>query len=256
MSVDWDYFFPSPAWYDWAHNESPLLMEMIWPMRVEARNMKTGEYAIDEMRPSPSLLHNFWERNLKNRPAKLILAESHSDMYSVVRCFPEGCDVVNFDQHHDIYYGEGLNREIGCDNWVAHGITDGFIKNYTLIYPPWADSDVASDRHNRPTDYDDRITVELEEPGPGDYDIVFVCRSSAWTPSWNDEDWLKFIGWWEGAYPNLWGTRNTIDSVERARRPSLEEARELRDDFEKMRQENIDRGVKERFDEWSNRQKE
>jgi hypothetical protein len=83
LSVDWDYFFPSPDCWDWGHREDPMYYEMLWDLRPGNTNIITKEVAIDAYHPNPALLDGFWNRTLeRDRPwlAQLWLVESHKTM--------------------------------------------------------------------------------------------------------------------------------------------------------------------------------
>lgn len=244
LSVDWDYFFPDTAPFDWGHIENQFLMAMIWPLRVDGRNMVTGAGALEEMMPDEEKLGGFWERHIIERPTALVIAESHSSMYNILNDIAvpgNGAEVVNFDQHHDIYYGSYNAEEVDCSDWVAHGFEEKLIEHYTLVYPEWVTEEML---RARPHDYDDKVTVTQQEPEAQNYDIVFVCRSGAWTPTWADHKWLEFIHWWKDLDPDLWDGRFYNDFAETQREPTLEQAHHLREESRKQWEE-LDRRKKQ-----------
>jgi hypothetical protein len=73
-----------------------------------------------------------------------------------------------------------------------------------------------------------------QEPNAQAYDIIFVCRSGAWTPTWADHKWLEFIHWWKDFDPEVWSERYHNDFAETPREPSLEQAHQLREDSRKQ----------------------
>lgn len=227
LSVDWDYFFPDTMPYDWGHSESVFLIEAIWQLRVTGRNIVTGEHALDAMRPDPEKLQGFWDRVLVGKPLTLFIAESHASIWELLKT-GEQWDVVNFDQHHDIYYGS-KKWEVSCDDWASHGIDQGLIERYTWACPQWAVDEQIIDY--RPQEYSIRVQTSIE---PQPYDAVFVCRSGAWTPPWADDEWLRFIGWWEENHPEIWEDRFCNAYSEQAREPSLDQAYKLRDQMREV----------------------
>lgn len=225
LSVDWDYFFPDVVPYDWGHRESRLFAETLWNFRTMSRNLLTGEEAIETVRPSGH--EEFWEGVVKGAPVALAITESHADLFGLLESFPVD-EIVGFDQHHDLYYGK-LPDVPECGSWAGHALESGLVKKYTLVYPAWR-----KDRPENPPDkWEERFVVRYDPPEQRHYDMVFICRSSSWTPSWSDDEWLGFVNWWK-QYPYIWNERLTIDFVQQARSPNLEEAQALRVERKKM----------------------
>jgi hypothetical protein len=240
LSVDWDYFFPDTMPYDWGHKEEDIFLEFLWSARASARHLITHEYAVDVFHPDGKRLEGFWERvnplTSPKQPWMLVIADSHMDIMKILEIYGKGVNVVNFDAHHDLYYGEELPKEIDCSCWAGHGLQRGIISSYTLVYPPWKEDDKLwegiPDEFKHPTTR--RMWVLNEVPAAlPPFDIIFICRSSAWTPSWADGVWLDFVGYWEFRNPFLWNSRATCDFVKRVRHPNLKEAFKLRDKFVK-----------------------
>lgn len=218
LSVDWDYFFPNSFDYDWGHKETPFFLDAIWPFRAGHRNMCTGELATKAMRPRPEF-REFWDRVVDGSPAHLVIVESHADMLEILRLVGPS-RVVNFDAHHDLGYGE--TEELECGNWALHGVEEGLIEGYELYYPEW--------RYDSPESVcEDGWLLHGPEFGlpkePEHFDLIFICRSSAWTPSWSDDDWLEFIEHWS-LFP-CWERKTTVPFVMTARSLTLAKAEAL-----------------------------
>lgn len=227
LSVDWDFFFPDLVPFDWGHREDGLFFEMIWSARCNSRNLLTGERALDVVQPDKKLLSRFWSRVVKGRPDHLVIADSHSDLYAMLDAMGGWVtEVVNFDQHHDIQYGKAdtENGKAECDNWALFAHEHDLLDNYRLIYPPWREGEPEGR-----LPWPEWVTVEhgLDGVEPEHYDVVFICRSSAWTPSWSDPDWLRFVGYWRRKYPTLWSVRSTCPFVTKSRSPSLLDAERI-----------------------------
>jgi len=207
LSVDWDYFFPDVYWFDWSQKEeSMVFLEYLWPLRYGNVHMKTGEEAKDIVKPDQKLLKNFWQRACPLEPSMhLCIAESHKDILMVLENFFESSvkfSIWNFDQHHDAGYDM---EKLNCDNWVRHLRENKRLFGYTVIYPPW--------RRESPEDGEPNFVHQVfyEIPTmiyPRKFEIVFTCRSSGWTPSWCDDEWIKFIEYWK-RYDYLWETKSS-----------------------------------------------
>jgi hypothetical protein len=219
LSVDWDYFFPDPSWWDWGHSEAPIYYEMLWDLRPGNTNLLTKEVAIDVYHPNPALLDGFWDRTLDETPwlAQLWLVESHKTMHDAMAKLSKifALDIWNFDQHHDLYGPDNVT-EVNCGNW-AKPFTKGRTHHYHVIYPPW--------RKEYPdTEFKGRCDVWYEHPGKLSPDIIFVCRSSCWTPPWSDDKWLEFIGEVKDKYKGC--MLRTVPFVMNARKLNLKAAKE------------------------------
>lgn len=225
LSVDWDYFFPDVRQFDWGHREEAIFRDFLWGIRTAGISLETGKYALDVVHPDFDLLDGFWEKVVEGEPLFLVIVESHLDLYRLLEAWGMPCQVTNFDQHHDLGYGHGFGGEGGlpvtdCGSWAIHGIEDKLISMYKLHYPTWRKG------NDEPiiTGYSGFYSIDYDGPEPCYYDAVFICRSSAWTPSWADDKWLEFIHWWK-KYPALWKEKQTIDYVWKEREPNMAQAK-------------------------------
>lgn len=207
LSVDWDYFFPDVFWYDWSQKEeSMIFLEYLWPLRYGNIHMKTKELAKDVVKPDKSLLCGFWEKVCPREPyINLTITESHKDLVFVLDHFFSDplqkveFQIWNFDQHHDAGYGI---EELNCDNWAHYLRENNRLLDYHVIYPPWR-----KDRPEDPPKFPINIHFKIPDL-PDRFEIVFMCRSSGWTPSWCDDEWIKFIEYWK-KYELLWTTKSS-----------------------------------------------
>lgn len=210
LSIDWDYFFPNALWYDWGHREAPFFMEAIWYTRCGQTNLKTGEKALDAY--IPTVPENFWSL-VTNRP-QVIVADSHFRVWDLLA---PGTEVTSLDAHHDCGYGNFKKmyqaHTIDCGNWGAWGQMTGKISKLRIYYPEWRRTDKEDKAHEMV-----RPIIHYGVPKPADYDLIFVCRSGAWTPPWRDPE---FKAWLEQSGLELDPQENLV-----FRGPSLEEARE------------------------------
>lgn len=237
LSVDWDFFFPDSTVFDWSASETRyagFYLKMVWTMRAHNHicfksashpDLDPETPAIEYMQPYPQLMAGFWDRFRFTANTSLVITESHEDLVLIMDRAPsffneeiDGYTVWNFDAHHDMGYGipakhskSPISRELpklNCGNWALHGMyAVPPIVNYHLIYPEWRkrrdENDFARVAHQA-------SSIRYKIPHIGwDIDIVFVCRSGAWSPSWCDPQWLEFIDWWAKHHKLAWATKVT-----------------------------------------------
>jgi hypothetical protein len=78
-----------------------------------------------------------------------------------------------------------------------------------------------------------RFELSTELPPKDAYDIVFICRSSCWTPSWCDDKWLAFISYFK-QWPWLWDAKCFAPFVLKERKCNMAEALKQAEDWGKM----------------------
>jgi len=230
LSIDWDYFFPDPSWYDWSHNEETnLFYEMIWSTRPGNQNLMTGEVAHQCFVPDRKLLDGFWDRVLAPSYPLIYVCESHRTLGEALAEITRPMDIWNFDQHHDLGYDD--RKKMDCGNWAAHVLKQNKRSKYNLVYPPWR-----GDKKNaEPSPSCKCQRTFLEPQGKIKPDVLFICRSSCWTPSWADEEWLEFLKPLEKiacGYP--WRARKTVEFVTKARQPGKVAAARMAAEYEAM----------------------
>ncbi len=218
LSVDWDYFFPNATPYDWGHREADFFLENIWQIRVTDRNIYSGDYAFDNYIPNNRRLKKFWEKVCPNPPGLLMIAESHADVYPYMRYLGKS-HVINYDAHHDLGYHDF--KEVACDNWTYFGHKDKLISQYDLVIPPWKKKmDEISPEQAK------KINIHRKLISCPKANVLFICRSSAWTPPWWDHEWLKFIEYWKKD-DLLWSAKIALDYALKARSLNYEKAKKL-----------------------------
>lgn len=248
LSVDWDFFFPNTSEYDWGHSElNPIYLETVWAVRASSVSYiqnKLGnppglKWALDEMNPNIPLMQRFWLRTVR-KASTLVITDSHSELWRVIKTFRmRNILVDNYDAHHDLGYDEitdspletlgGSLSDPDCGNWALNLIKRQVIGKYSITYPTWRKTDPEHNLEDIRKALPIKISVKYGLPRTQkDYDVVFICRSSAWTPSWADNHWLAFVGYWKTYHRDVWDRRLTCPFVGRKRFPDYDQALDLK----------------------------
>lgn len=211
LVVDCDYFFPDPRLmpdstsdqeldlYDWSARETPFNIGPVW-------NDRAALFFLNDL-PLPRCNEGyaeFWGRfDLTKAPDPLLACDSNlyaGKVWPSTFGYPAGAwrEVWLYDAHHDCgYHGtdmkewEAINR-FDCSDWMRRHFAGG--TELHVRYPRWrADADgVLADYEPHPIiDVDRQVDDDQAVPGP--FDAVVVCRSGAWVPSWNDDQFEAFL---------------------------------------------------------------
>jgi hypothetical protein len=210
----YDTSMPGMLVYDWQMSEGrhPVMDRSIWESRYH--NFKRWGLDIQELtKPTMPALDFMTEISVRLDGEALPAwkADSHAWAAIVCRDFSKRhgpLSVINFDAHHDLGYGDDpLEKveldQVECDNWVLFGLREGWIKDYTLVYPDWlgrAEWEGVKRPHLK--EWRKQISVTtwsewlqktelVEEPEAG-----FLCRSSAWIPPWLDTQFQELCDEW------------------------------------------------------------
>lgn len=199
LVVDWDFFFPIDNSWDWAHGESHLLTELMWPLRA-IDFLERGQ-ELPEVLPTWA---GFWHRFRYAFGAKCYVADSNAFAYQAVMLdhgdHLDDTGVFLFDQHHDCgYQGEAslsCIEELGtfsCEDWMLALSMMMPAKNLHVIYPEHR-LEALAEEPEPPIKVDRRFDHELPAGYlPKLFDTVFLCRSGGWVPPWEDEKFLAFL---------------------------------------------------------------
>ena len=224
LSVDWDYFVPSID-HDFVESGrgaripyalrggevfSDALLDGLWDSRAAA--LLAGGQALPGTSGDEDA---FWERFQFDPSARLYFADSHAQAaHAAVRTGVT--EVWNFDAHHDCGY-EGAWDDplrlgwVGCANWMCAYALGG--ASLRVRYPSWRLD--AFRREVTPLCPVER-TIDDGRAVPLSFDLVFVARSSAWTPPWLDEHYEAFLAAAPVAHraclDHIWWTRG-LDTV-------------------------------------------
>ena len=212
LSIDWDFFLPDSFPYDWGHGETnSIFYEIIWGMRANNRPIKGGPRAMDAYVHDQSMLKDFWGKAIIGSPAMVFASDSHLDAYRVLADMlgSRNVEVTNLDAHHDCGYQHKVKDKPDCGNWLQR--LGKRVKNATQVYPAWRrESPEGEPRLKLAFPREVRYWPDM---APVKADIVFVCRSSPWTPPWSDQAWLSFLE----AAKGLGGLYTGAPYIEKAR---------------------------------------
>jgi len=195
ITIDWDYFVPEKAEYDFGHIENDFFMNELWAMRASTyRQNLLKEIVITKE------VNGFWQylRTKFNfdSTVRLIVTESHLDAYYI--CQENGINqVYNYDSHCDLGY-KGYSQlandvNMNCGNWLGLAALDNLVDKVNIIYSPHTlenkknFKDIVRNLNLVYLKKDFKIKVKE------DVSIIHICRSGSWTPPWLDDDFQKFV---------------------------------------------------------------
>ena len=191
LSIDWDFFFPIPEidrefLYDWGHREDfAFMLDGIWDIRAAA--------FLGRKKPLPDTNgeeKTFWDRFTFAPNTKLYFADSHSQAVSP-KVSKDISIVWNFDAHHDAYtsIAEVIKKmKVDCGSWmIAYHLHLAKLK---VVYPAWKHW---AKEYEKPYIPSLRISIDKGKRVPLVFDKIFLCRSGAWTPTWIEDKFWKFI---------------------------------------------------------------
>ena len=201
LSVDWDYFVPAidhgfvrsdrgapvPFVLPGGETFPDALLDGLWDSRAAA--LLAGGQALPGTSGDEA---TFWHRFQIDPPARLYFADSHAQAaQAAVRMGVT--EVWNFDAHHDCGY-EGAWDDplrcgwVGCANWMCAYALSG--ASLHVRYPSWR-----LDAFRREVTPLCPVQLAIDDgcAVPLTFDVVFVARSSAWTPPWLDDHFETFL---------------------------------------------------------------
>lgn len=179
LSIDWDYFMNCSAKFRADHfpdggneNIGSALANLIWSQRYafcpDIEKVKVRTKDLDILRnyvESNDFIYMFACMDSHKHLGEFLLDEGMRSKYDEIK-------ITNIDHHSDMYnMGEGIN----CGNWLNR-----VIDAYPKCEVKWIaneDSDMTLlDK------YSDNVAVtDMKNGLSGDYDIIYLCRSSVWS---------------------------------------------------------------------------
>lgn len=249
LVVDWDFFFPNPAWsaeiteesmlYLWDHKEAPFFLgPVVWGNR--ATTFIRNELEL----PRCQGYEGFWDRFKFNEDGVSVIY-GDSNLHAG-RLLPSslGLDeeyetedrwhtVSLWDAHHDSGYKSTGSYEawdatgrVSCEDWML--VHHGHGSRLQVTYPAWRK--VVGQVEPEPLVPVDRRVDDGTDPEDW-YDAVYVCRSGAWVPPWCDDQFTEFMDQAPDSWPTLMDPEDWVhprpDGLDLARQSVA--ASELRD---------------------------
>lgn len=183
LSVDFDYFVNvtppqrNEFFPDSGVEMSPDLNHVTWlssyalPHKKKYGKLTSISVFTDELLAVRDIIAS-------QHPDAFMLADSHRHAYDFIcERADEDVELYNVDFHHDTLEDD---RDVHCGNWLARLIQEGIVtKAYWCSRPD-------SDRNRS-------IVEEIpfhQLPRSG-YDLIYVCRSSWWTPPHLDKYFIE-----------------------------------------------------------------
>lgn len=207
LSVDWDFFQEERPEWDWSHRENALYMGVAWVFRA----FYLGEDIRGTTSPNKHfpIAEGFWEL-LKGQKAFecLGIANTHAaalpHFHHIAKMDGTPHEIWNFDAHHDL----GYNSIETLRKWAKEGVAEAGSWLYVLmkqhkklksriIYPTWKDVSLEPRVWTEDKDVKKRVSIELASSFDFDQDVnitgIFIAKSEAWSPPWNDGYFEQFI---------------------------------------------------------------
>lgn len=223
LSVDFDFFVREDPSWDWGHRERPLFRDMLWEYRAQDLMVRgldpQKEMSLERFaRPKP---WEFWSELERlgydfSETSRVVVADSH---LWAARTFvdnwpgkvqPGTRTLVHFDAHHDLAYSKDLARQcitgefVDCTSWHSYVLSYWKHLKSKIVYPEWLGIDewgehkVNVEGTKWRQEIDNRVTAgtwgdKFVARSAGKVDVVFICRSGSWVPSWLDEEFVQFV---------------------------------------------------------------
>jgi|SRR5215471_898892 len=225
VTIDYDFFIrhgmfdtislpdgstmPGQYVFDWQMSETrnPLVEDAIW--KIRAHNFKKLGLDVRELTAPEITIPDFAERvgaRMGDVTPMSFYGDSHGWAGILARDFSKlhgPLNVVNFDAHHDLGYdGDPLARNektgnIHCDDWAIIGLAQGWIGNYTVVYPDWLGLKEWNDRRTESRKKQAKFPRQIHATTWSkwrsrirDVEAMYFCRSSAWVPPWYDDGFV------------------------------------------------------------------
>lgn len=207
LVVDWDTFFhnpidggdykdekqyPHPELFDWGHKESRFFIEMLW-------NSRAIGFLMNGL-PLPRVneeWRKFPDRFRFTDDAVMYYAESNMEAGNVTDSWGQPFKSVwLYDAHHDSGYGHktmadfAASPEFSCEDWML--IHAKHESELHVRYPTWKKH---WDKEQSPPEdlvIDRQMDAPYNQPDV-EFSSVFICRSGAWVPSWEDDKFFEFV---------------------------------------------------------------
>lgn len=182
LSIDFDYFIHASmevremCFPDGHDNLSEQMTKFLWDRRYEFHDNLKDIGLIKDYDKMCDFLRSL-------RKGKVLFADSHRDIqYLFKEIKPdEELELINIDFHHDMYITGGDNLD--CGNWLRFLVD--LKPDAKITWVRREDSDIESLCGEFPYYH----TTDIKEV-QGEFDFIFLCFSSPWTPPHLYSDFL------------------------------------------------------------------
>lgn len=188
LSIDFDYFVNATSrqrtlFPDGGFEYSQEVNRIVWVMTYAGPvNRWAGKLSSVSVFEEP--LGIVQDILLHHLTKDFMIADSHVHAYQFIKDHlapGETAEVYNVDFHHDTYPG----TELHCGNWLRLLIEEGTVRQKDAY---WVNQGEDSD-----AEYNMAQIIPLEKLPAEGYDLIFICRSSWWTPPHLDEYFIRFL---------------------------------------------------------------
>lgn len=202
--------------FDWGHTErhGATLLEILWSTRFAGfirQGLDPRVICGNWQERGCTSIDTFSEELRKRLDIDCPVMISDSHAMGIISCDykknDEPVDLILFDAHCDLGYSsaDSMYREAKkghcqCSTWAWHALNGNLVRNLILVYPDWrkyVEWDFIKGLYHI-EEYKDRIQTttwsEFLNMGiSGEVDVLHLCRSSAWTPPWCDEQFMELV---------------------------------------------------------------
>ena len=185
LSIDFDYFIDTDMetrlmyFPDGNDNLSEQLNKFIWDNCYRCKEDLRNIGVIKDFDTMCSFLRTL-------TPRRVLVADSHREIekfFSEVKP-DEELELINVDFHHDMFVTGGNNLD--CGNWLRFLVD--LKPDAKITWVQREDSDTDSFFGEFPYHH----TTDISEI-QGEFDLVFICFSSPWTPPHLYEKFLEMV---------------------------------------------------------------
>lgn len=200
LSIDWDYLVNATLeqrllmFPDCCSETMPtVVQDLVWSFRYhEEEELERIEVDYKAL----NLIKKFIHKTC-NKHTFAVVYDSHKFCFDeVMNRVQENqpIEIINVDFHHDMY-GNNLLEEVDCGNWVNclfEGLYRRCQETDKYYWVAREDSDVYSEYK----EYLQMTSVkELSSFDDFECDLLFICRSSVWSPPHLDDKFTKLYTW-------------------------------------------------------------
>lgn len=193
LSIDFDFFQDVDAhtmryYYPDGVDLPTNLSTIVWGSKYSKR------YKFSDKISSVKINTNLFAQMLtildnQDADTPVLIAQSHVSIYNFIHKHMEGHDgvsIVNVDMHHDIFND---NPEVDCGNWLYHIAHD--IPNTKIN---WITREVSLECYGIIPEDNLKAEFNFDKIQNASFDIIFLCRSDAWTPPHLDDWFTRMAG--------------------------------------------------------------